>query len=177
MDDRLWNVVARKFPAGHCSSAVDAQALAEQLGVELTDIISTIDALAYMEEYRIRRSLLINREQLSGLERAFRKIASDRLRFSSAGDKLLFAELAFLLLDDTTPRPISREIEQLSPKFSQIRGALIELLPGFPNDNRGDLSLLGNDQVDLRPFMVTKALREAGVAKRVASGVLAATCT
>jgi len=81
-----------------------------------------------------------------------------------------------MLLDDTTPRPITNEIERLSEVYASMRSALISLLPEVARDDDDGLSLLGHDPVDLRPFLLSQALRESPSIERIARGLINAMC-
>jgi hypothetical protein len=95
-----------------------------------------------------RRDITIKWRAWLGLEWTFRQIVAGRRKLSSPGDKLLFAELAFILIDDTRVGPLFRRIERLSIDYRHVRNALTATMRMDSAAERDDLSILGSGQGD-----------------------------
>ena len=159
----LWETIALITFVGTQDPATVLRVLATRLTATQAEIIRTLDAVGYLDEYLISRNLRDVWYDWLDHEIAFRQIASCRLSIRSAGDKLLFSQLAFVLMDDMALRPISREIEQLLSAYSRVRANLIGLTPSSTPIACEETEILGTSRSDLTPSRYPKHCKRTHV--------------
>jgi hypothetical protein len=172
----LWAALAKEPDA--FESLFAEMCMANECQQEMpSNVVATFDAFSYLREYFESRSNPDVREAwILAHEIAFREIVTSRRRFLSPADKILFVELAFLLIDDPTPRPLSREIEKLGTAYEFICGVLRKILPGQYFVQRDDLRLLGPGPTDVTGFVMAAELRSNYLLRRFARTFLTLLC-
>lgn len=176
MSDTLWYSITNEIFAEGPLKYIEPTTLAKQFGATPADVLTTIDALGYMNAFWKRRGIDDDWRNWLGYEWAFRQMVISRRRIPSAGDKMLFAELAFILLEDQTPRPLTREIERLGEGYLRIRDSLSLELPDSGPEESDGLTLLGTAKVDHTPFLLAAELRSNPRIKRLAAELLHSLC-
>jgi len=172
MDESLWASVLRQTGKRIGTRFIDPIALSQRLGVTSRDVAATLDAVDYLCEYVASRGRYDVWENRLGYEWPFRQMVKSRKRIPSPGDKLLFAELAFLLIDDPKTTLLSRQIEGLETSYPRIRRELERVAIDPKYAERHDLELLGLAVPDTTAFALAAELRKKGAARVAASELL-----
>jgi hypothetical protein len=176
MDESLWASVLRSAGNDIETRLIDPTELSEHLPVTRRDVMATIDAIDYLREYVHSRAKDGDWTYWLGYEWAFRQIVSSRRRLPSPGDKLLFAELAFLVIDASDESPLSRRIEALEVSYQPIRQKLESFTTDQAYAERDDLILLGSAVPDGTALAIALELRNIGPVRNAAVELLNALC-
>lgn len=154
----LWKSLLHKHGDGPNVLHVDVSTLSTRLAVPSEHVVLCLDAFSYLEEYLKSRAFRGDPECWEAHQSAFQQIVICRRTLSTAGDKLLFPTLAFLIIDDRTARALSRHIERLRQRYEAIREPLLARMGCPVLDKCESLFLLGNEAVDTRPFSLSRLI-------------------
>jgi len=116
--DYTWDAMANMMKQRQLLHQLSDENLAAFYDMKVSEIKMNSEMLRYAEEYLKSRGKENRWSSVSGSEEAFRKIVEKRQNLASVGEKELFKEVAFVLIDN--PEEVGGRLYDAIPNAQKI---------------------------------------------------------
>lgn len=171
-EDYTWDSLANMMRIRQELHGLDTTALASFYNLRQNDVKELLDMLDYAAMYLEKRGKPRQWSDVSDKEFAFRQMVKKREQFASAGQKRLFEEIAFVLIDDPEGGRLYEAIPDAQKHFDIIRNGLLQAFPVEAVTAGADLDLLGGAQVTSTDLPLAQQIGKDDAARKKAATII-----
>lgn len=171
-DDYTWDSLANMMKVRQTLHGLDTVSLADFYRRKEADVKELLDMLDYAAVYLDERGKVRQWSEVSDKEFAFRQMVKKRGSLSSAGEKQLFEQVAFSLIDDPEGGRLYEAIPDAHKHFDVIKAALLEAFPVTQPSQGDGLDLLGGNPVSSVDVPLAVEIGKDEASRRKAAGIV-----
>jgi hypothetical protein len=171
-DDYTWDSLANMMKVRQTLHGLDTNALADFYRKKESDVKELLDMLDYAAVYLKERGKARQWSEVSGKEFAFQQMVKKRGTLSSAGEKQLFEQVAFSLIDDPEGGRLYEVIPDAHKHFVVIKAALLEAFPVVEAEASIGLDLLGGAPVTSTDVPLAVEIGKDEDSRKKAAGIV-----
>lgn len=143
-DKYSWDAVTLMWKQRKDQHGLTDEELAEMYETDIGELKENFEMLEYASQYLVSRGKANYWSLVSGMEYAFRQMVSKRKKITSAGDKKLFEDSAYALLDDPKGGRLYEYIPDLQKYLSKVKDGLYEEFKESVDETKEDKGGLGD---------------------------------
>lgn len=170
-DDYTWDSLANMMKIRQDLHGLDTQALGEFYKKKESEVKELLDMLDYAAVYLEKRCKPRQWSEVADKEFAFRQMVKKREQFGSAGEKRLFEEVAFVLIDDPEGGRLYEAIPDAHKYFEIIRKGLLDVFPVTAAAGEG-LDILGGAVVTSTDVPLAQEIGKDDDSRRKAAAII-----
>lgn len=168
-DKYSWDAVTLMWKQRKDQHGLTDEELADMYETDIGELRENFEMLEYAFQYLESRGKSNYWSLVSGMEYAFRQMVTKRKKISSAGDKKLFEDSAYVLLDDPKGGRLYEYIPDLQKFLPKVKDSLYEEFKerlegreekGGLEDLFGDVSQVSGLEIQLAEIIGEESNRE-----------------
>jgi hypothetical protein len=171
-DDYTWDSLANMMKIRQELHGLDTKALAEFYKKRESEVKELLDMLDYAAVYLEKRGKPHQWSEVSDKEFAFRQMVKRREQIGSAGEKRLFEEIAYVLIDDSEGGRLYEAIPDAHKNFEKIRDGLLDAFPVSDADAGDGLDILGGASVASPDVPLAQEIGKDEASRKRAGGII-----
>lgn len=143
-DKYSWDAVTLMWKQRKDQHGLTDVELADMYETDIGELRENFEMLEYALQYLASRGKANYWSLVSGMEYAFRQMVSKRKKITSAGDKKLFEDAAYALLDDPKGGRLYEYIPDLQKFLPKVKDSLYEEFKVSVDETKADTGGLGD---------------------------------
>lgn len=171
-DDYTWDSLANMMKIRQKLHGLDTKSLADFYKKRESDVKELLDMLDYAAAYLEKRGKAHQWSEVSDKEYAFRQMVKRREGFGDAGQKKLFEEIAYVLIDDPEGGRLYEAIPDAHKYFDKIRKGLLDVFPVTASGDGGGLDILGGGTVTSVDVPLAQEISKDEETRKKASAII-----